>query len=60
MEEHSKGSNNLEECIIQVPCLPLYIAENKTITTADASTKDLVATLWQRKKRQRQTYRICK
>ena len=48
--EHTNACNKLKEGITKIPCLANYNAQSKNISTTDASTKGLWATLWQKQK----------
>ena len=49
-EEHTRAFKNLKERITKIPCVAHYNAKSENITTTDASTKGLWATLWQKQK----------
>ena len=45
--EHTKAFENLKQKITEIPCLAHYNSDYPNITTTDASTKGLGATLWE-------------
>ena len=48
-EENTKAFENLKQKIAEIPCLAHYNSNYPNIKATDASTRGLVATLWQDK-----------